>query len=169
MIMKEIANPVVKMEMAYMVAKLVNASKKGKDSICHYSSLYRATLNTLLQKGVEMDGLGKHNYRLHVPSEETLKSLVAEFEVDNDYTINEFNYVIEKIRLAKEKETICHYSYLQTPTLKKLATMGIKYDALGKHGYRFYYPEKKTKAWYRLINYGKVKRNADGSFCKKTA
>ena len=165
--MFSMSNAVVKSEIAYMLAKVVLAKKKNKPTICHYSSLYRATIDYFNENGLDMDGLGKHSYRLYVPNDEVLDKMTKEMNVDDDFITNEFNYIIEKIRLAKSKESICHYSYLQINTLKKLATMGIKYETLGQHGYKFFYPETKSKAWYRLINYGKVKRNADGSFAKK--
>lgn len=167
--MLSINNAVVKSEIAYMLAKIVLAKKKNKPTICHYSSIYRATIDYFDKNGLDMDGLGKHSYRLYVPNDDVLDKVTKEMEVDKDFVTNEFNYIIEKIRLAKDKKSICHYSYLQIGTLKKLAMMGIKYEALGQHSYKFFYPEVKSKAWYRLINYGKVKRNADGSFAKKDA
>lgn len=165
--MFSINNAVVKSEIAYMIAKIVMANKKGKSTICHYSAIYSSTISSLKKEGIEIENLGQHSYRLHVPTNDIINKLHKDFNVEDNFISNEFNYIIEKIRLAKCKESICHYSYLQIGTLKKLAVMGIKYKALGKHGYKFFYPEVKSKAWYRLINYGKVSRNTDGTFVKK--
>ena len=83
------------------------------------------------------------------------------------------DYIIEKIRLAKGKEEgkqfTCHYSALHKATIKEIEAMGIKVDMLGNHGYRFHYPTKRSKAWYRLNMYGKNAIGTNGKFVKKTA
>lgn len=176
---------VVTMEVAYLLNKIAAADAKKKTSFCHYSVLYKATMDYLKDMGIKCENIMStkankplNNYRIYVPAHQShaykaLKDWFDKQGKEPDVLQAEFDYIIEKVRLAKDKDKkfTSYYSTLRKPTLKRLAVMGIKYEIIGNssHKYRFYYPEKKTKAWYRLINYGKSKRAADGTFVKKSA
>lgn len=164
-------NAVVAAEIAYIIAKVMNADNKKKDSVCHYSSLYRATISEFENHGIEIDALGKHGYRFHVPHHRSnaykyLKEAYGDKGFENAVVSEETDYIIEKIRSLKDKlekkDTICHYSHLLKGTLEKLETMGIVCDNNPSpygSSYCFHYPTKKSKAWYRLNMYGKVNKN----------
>lgn len=166
-----IESAVVKSEIAYILNKMAEADEKKKECVNHYSKLYKATEDKLAEFGVvntpaKTKWGASYKFMLPKHNSKAYKSIIA--FVGDDFKPNvdeaEMNYIIEKIRLAKEKGIVCHYSYLSKHTLNKLTEMGIQYDMLGKHGYRFHYPTKKSKAWYRLINFNKVHKDANGKF-----
>lgn len=173
-----VESAVVKAEIAYMVNKMFACEDSKKEYLNHYSKLYKATEDKLAELGLKRaDTKTKWGarYKYNVPSKNSnaYKALVA-FVGDNfkpNVEKAELDYIIEKIRLAKTKDEgkkfTCHYSALHKATLKALADMGIKVDTCGKHGYRMYYPTKKSKAWYKLNMYGKVEKDANGHFAKK--
>lgn len=76
----------------------------------------------------------------------------------------EIRYIISKIKRSKDG-TVGHYSYLLKSTLDTISAMGIEYKPVGKHGYLFTVPEKKSGAWRKMCAYGKV-RDEKGHFVK---
>lgn len=76
----------------------------------------------------------------------------------------EIRYIISKIKRSKSC-AVGHYSYLLKSTLDTLAAMGIEMKPVGKHGYLFTVPDKKSSAWRKMSAYGKV-RDEKGHFVK---
>ena len=176
-ISKSADSAVVLAEVSYIINKLMEADINKKESVNHYSKLYKATEDKLAELGItRADGKTKWgaSYKFIIPkhNSKAYKSILK-FAGDSfkpNVGKTELDYIVEKIRLAKEKDEskrfTCHYSALHKATLKELETIGITVDTLGSHGYRFHYPEKKSKAWYRLNMYGKVQKNENGLFVK---
>ena len=76
----------------------------------------------------------------------------------------EIRYIISKIKRSKSC-AVGHYSYLLKSTLDTLTAMGIEHKPVGKHGYLFTVPDKKSSAWRKMSAYGKV-RDEKGHFVK---
>lgn len=173
-------SPVVVAEVNYIINKMAEADSKKKECVNHYSKLYKATEDKLAELGItRADGKTKWgaSYKFMLPKHNSKAYKAIKAFVGDKFEPNvnkaEMDYIIEKIRLAKGKEEgkqfTCHYSALHKATIKEIEAMGIKVDMLGSHGYRFHYPTKRSKAWYRLNMYGKNAIGADGKFVKKTA
>jgi hypothetical protein len=183
---KSVDSSVVVAEIAYILNKVMLTYKynqndkheKKKDCVNHYSQLYKATMDKLSEFGITNGDTKTKwgaSYKLMIPTikSKNYKKIVEFLGKKFEPNINkaELDYIVEKIRLAKEKDDekkfTCHYSALHKSTLDTLSEIGIKFDLLGSHGYRFYFPEKKSKSWYRLNMYGKSVRDENGCFVKK--
>lgn len=101
-------------------------------------------------------------------AKETKKAKVVKAEAKSEKKValydEEIRYIISKIKRSKSC-AVGHYSYLLKSTLDTLAAMGIEMKPVGKHGYLFTVPDKKSGTWRKMLAYGKV-RDEKGHFVK---